>query len=65
MVKLFKNVITDKPVSFDRYIILAEYETEEKARNNLEADAKKWMEENKDKPWYKFSYPFAWATITE
>lgn len=65
MDKPYKNIVTDKIVSFDRYVILAEYETEEEAKSNLETDVSKWMKENKNKPWYKISYPFAWATITE
>lgn len=65
MDKLYKNVATDKIVSFSRYIVIAEYETQEEAENNLNADVNKWMEENKNKPWYKLAYPFAWATIKE
>lgn len=63
MEKLFKNIITDRIVSFDRYIVLAEYETKEEAENNLEKDVEHWQTEHKDKQWYKMSYPFAWATI--
>lgn len=62
---MYKNIITDKIVSYDRYIVLAEYETKEEAEGKLKTDVDKWMEENKNKSWYKIAYPFAWATIKE
>ena len=61
----YKNIITDKIVSFARYIILAEYETKEEAENNLQKDVEEWKEKYKHEAWYKLSYPFAWATIKE
>ena len=65
MDKLYKNVITDRIVSFDRYIVLAEYESEEDAKNNLEHDVESFKEKHKHDAWYKIIYPFAWATIKE
>ena len=65
MNKPYKNIITDKIVSFARYIILAEYETKEEAEKNLKSDVTTWMEEHKKEKWYKLAYPFAWATIKE
>lgn len=65
MNKPYKNIITDKIVSFARYIILAEYETKEEAENNLQNDIEEWKNKYKHEAWYKRAYPFAWATIKE
>lgn len=62
--KPFKNVITER-MSFDRYIVLAEYESEEDAKINLEQDVRAFKEEYKDEAWYKMAYPWSWATIKE
>ena len=61
----YKNVITDRTIAFDRYIILAEYKTEEEAKGNLEKDVEAFKEKYKHEAWYKMAYPFAWATIKE
>lgn len=61
----YKNVVTNDIVSFDKYIILAEYETKEEAMENLKTDVNAWTEKHKHEAWYKFAYPFAWATIME
>ena len=53
MNKPYKNIITDKIVSFARYIILAEYETKEEAEKNLKSDVATWVEEHKKEKWYK------------
>lgn len=63
MGKLYKNIITDKFVSYSRYIILAEYETRAEAESNLEKDVAEWK--NNNKMLYKKLYPIAWATIKE
>lgn len=65
MKKTYKNIVSDKIISYDRYIVLAEYETKEEAMENLKADVEKWTAEHKHEAWYKFAYPFAWATIME
>ena len=51
MNKPYKNIITDKIVSFARYIILAEYETKEEAEKNLKSDVATWVEEHKKEKW--------------
>ena len=63
MEKPYKNIITDKIVSFTRYIILAEYSTRAEAESNLEKDVSEWK--NKNKMLYKKLFPIAWATIKE
>ena len=65
MDKPFKNVITDRTIAFDRYIVLAEYESEEDAKSNLKQDVEAFKEKYKHEAWYKMAYPFAWATIKE
>ena len=65
MDKPFLNVATDKILSFDRFIVLAEYESEEEARSNLEHDMNAFKEKHKHEAWYKMTCPWAWATIVE
>lgn len=47
MDKQYKNVITDRINTFDRYIVLAEYESEEDAKNNLERDVEAFKKKYK------------------
>ena len=65
MDKQYKNVITDRINTFDRYIVLAEYESEKDAKNNLERDVEAFKKKYKHEAWYKIAYPWAWATIKE
>ena len=65
MDKPFKNVITDRTIAFDRYIVIARYETEDEAKNNLEHDVKLFKEKYSHEVWYKMAYPWAWATIRD
>lgn len=66
MSKKYQNVITDRPVvSSERYIVLAEYDSEEEATNHLEHDVEEFKEKYKHEAWYKIAYPFSWATIKE
>lgn len=43
----YKNVVTNDIVSFDKYIIFAEYETKEEAMENLKTDVNAWTEKHK------------------
>lgn len=65
MERPFKNVITDRTVAFDRYIVLAEYDSEEAAKSNLSNDIEDFKRKYGNTSWYKQAYPFAWATIKE
>lgn len=63
--KPYKNIVTDKPVSYSRYLVIAEYNTEEEAVKNYESDIAKWVSENKGTTAYKLGYPFGFATIKD
>lgn len=67
MNKPYKNIVTDKLVSFTTYMIISEYETQEEATKNYKTDVKKWQKETKEKypQWYKIHFPFGYATIKE
>ncbi len=63
--RMYQNIVTDKPRTYSRYLIIGEYETLEEALENYEADKKRWTDENKGTMAYKLGYPFGFATIKD
>lgn len=62
MEKPYKNIVSTKE-SFQTYFILAEYETKEKAIENLEQDYENFRQKYRNTLWYKCEYPFHYATV--
>ena len=60
---MYQNIVTDKPQTYSRYLVIGEYETLEEAEKNYKSDVRKWTDENKGTMAYKLSYPFGFATI--
>ena len=60
---MYQNIVTDKPQTYSRYLVIGEYETLEEAEKNYKADVRKWTDENKGTMAYKLGYPFGFATI--
>ena len=60
---MYQNIVTDKPQTYSRYLVIGEYETLEEAEKNYKADVRKWTDENKGNMAYKLGYPFGFATI--
>lgn len=63
--KRYQNIVTDKPVSYSRYLIIADYDSEEEAKAHYAADVAAWTEKNKGTIAYKIGYPFGFATICD
>ncbi len=61
--KIYQNIVTDKPASYQRYLVLNSYETLEQAKNNYDKDIEQWENKNKGSMAYKLGYPFGFATI--
>jgi len=61
----YLNIISNKIVSFDRYIVIGKYHDHNEAVLNLENDVKQFKQTYKHTQWYKMFYPFAYATIKE
>ena len=60
---MYQNIVTDKPQTYSRYLVIGEYETLEEAEKNYKADVRRWTDENKGTMAYKLGYPFGFATI--
>ena len=60
---MYQNIVTDKPQTYSRYLVIGEYETLEEAEKNYKSDVRKWTDENKGTMAYKLGYPFGFATI--
>lgn len=60
---MYQNIVTDKPQTYSRYLIIGEYETLEEATNHYKTDIQKWTDKNKGTMAYKLCYPFGFATI--
>ena len=56
-----KNIVTDKPVSYATYYVMAEYDNLEEEKNRLENDLDEWH--RKYPRWCRMNYPLGWATI--
>lgn len=60
---MYQNIVTDKPQTYSRYLVIGEYETLEEAEKHYKTDIQKWTDENKGTMAYKLGYPFGFATI--
>ena len=60
---MYQNIVTDKPQTYSRYLVIGEYETLEEAEKNYKSDVRKWTDENNGTMAYKLGYPFGFATI--
>ena len=60
---MYQNIVTDKPQTYSRYLIIGEYETLEEATNHYKTDIQKWVNANKGTITYKLGYPFGFAAI--
>jgi len=61
--KIYQNIVTDKPYSYVRYNVINSYETLEEAKENYERDVEQWEDEHKGSFAYKLGFPFGFATI--
>lgn len=64
MEKPYKNIVSTKE-SFQTYFILAEYETKEKAMENLEQDYENFRLKYRNTKWFKIEYPCHYATVKD
>ena len=60
---MYQNIVTDKPQTYSRYLVIGEYKTLEEAEKNYKADVQMWTDKNKGTMAYKLGYPFGFATI--
>ena len=60
---MYQNIVTDKPQTYSRYLVIGEYKTLEEAEKNYKADVQMWTDKNKRTMAYKLGYPFGFATI--
>lgn len=63
--KPYQNIVTDKPESYIRYLVIGDYDTLEEAEANYESDIKIWTEQNEHTTAYQLCYPFGYATICD
>lgn len=59
---MFSNIVTDQPVSWNRFHIMREYKTREEAEQNLKADTDAFIS-SLDRKTYLLLYPLAYATV--